>query len=448
MKKLISTGLVFFIVLALSVSAFATIPRNDLAGSANLSYIQVVDEDSNTHLVQPNMNFPFGSFNYCSLDIERQGGSRLSNVAPLVTVPIIVEQTGLATIYIAVSPLIDYFNFSSESLSEYRYSDGDITVSFPAGTYNSFSGTWPLLTPSNFSLTSSDFSYNNSVSVDFICFKDVPGDGTTYLFSFEASGSYGSASPWVFPIGVYISISYGLIKDFEDGRISFDDTINELISQLDEILNDDSLSDSEKLVSISVIQVQLEIIKQISDIKYNTVVSNFVEETESIIDDFVSGSIDVYEAIDDMQIEYFDALSQCVTPEQGTYINTSYQIQMDKLHLLWMIDFQNNLDEVISDEDLENKDIANSQLQEYIDNENTVIELFEEAEISSYLEFGSYLENLKGNDINGIKSIYNFFLTKDESSVYFNFVTIPFTLVVFALVLSTSLVVFRGGKDG
>lgn len=316
-----------------------------------------------------------------------------------------------ATIYIPYylgnsSSIIEDVSFGS--LSQYRNSSKDFTINAPFDYQYGYSARFVNTDDSfevvpNYTVSTAPLSRD----ITFYCFENVPsGRYNLTITTYDDLNSDTSHITFNFYMAPFVTIPT-IYEDFENGNVSFTNAMNDIQNTLNSVINSNA-TDIQKLVALGVAQNDIERIKQISDVKYNGVVNDFISDSDSIIDSYNNGSIDVNTAISDIQMTYFDALSQSVTPEQGLYINTANQIKLAELQLNWQSNYKEELDSVITDEDLEVNSEKLSHLDELHNQEMEVLSNFELAEFESKLEFSLWTDTLP-SDYSNYKSIFEYF---------------------------------------
>lgn len=456
MKRLTVFLLVILLLLISPIAILADLPENDLDSYYHLDTIEIVFDNS---LVTSDFSLPlsFGvlynfALFYASLDTpsDRTFGLvfsmdlDLSSVSDLYFLQNITSELGQQPNLVLLDVLS---NDTGESVSF----DQSLSSSFLfSGSYNYY----------NFSYEETSIFLNGSGSASttrelfFTKLSDVPPGSYSFLFYcdifdiksfnlpvafFVDNSTSGSNSP---------GLSGDPILDFESGFISFQQAADEVRDSMNQILSDPESSDFEKQISIQIADSQLEQLQSISDAKFSQIVDDFDSNSVDIIESFItSGSTDFSDSLSDLNLLYTDSLTQATSPEQGILINTQYSLRLQQMQTIFDVNYKNELDNVLSDSDLQDKQDSYDRVDELLDIEDSARSVFEESNYQSYLTFHNWLLEFD-DDPTVYRSIFEFLFEDPRSKVVQPYLVIPFSLVIVGVLLATTTVVFRGGKNG
>lgn len=440
MKRALCVIMCCVVVAALSLSVSAD-PGNIYDGTYVIDEIEFNDTSSLVQFPFDPISLDFGS-NY-KFNVDFRGyDSSLGYFAPFLNGEFTITLDFPSTVFIACSS--NYVITQPVLWDDYRDPDRDFSISYSNSRiplyniefnfYDYDVGNDPI---------SIDYSTSSfSGSITYNCFDDIPAGTYTIGYGFTTAALPIADMSGII-CGIYIS-SFSIndpVGSFQDGLIDFDTAIGAIQDNLQDILDNPNATTDEKILAVNLADYDLDRIVIYSDLHYNTIVSDFSQDADQIIGEFVSGIKDIRSSIDDLQMVYFDALSQAVTPEQGTYLNTSYNAHLAELQLQWDIAYKQELDDVITDEDLQENDDKLSHLDQLYAEEAEVLSHFDLAEYDSYLEFSNWMTHL--NDYSSYRSIFEY-LFEDDYSWVAQFLIVPFSLVLVSVLLATTTVVIGG----
>ncbi len=448
-----------FILIALSIlplSISAILPENDLHSSYSLYGLSIEFLDDGTSVdIIPDLTFDFGSLNslYFVGNSPNSFSYRLFNL--------------VFTLEIDVSNDFDFYyllNLTSE-FAQQPYLQNiyfiPIDPSDPDSMLPLEDVTWVLSDP--FYIDSFDYSYykftygpdslilngsylTSSVSnreVYFYKSSTVPAGHYYVLGNFVLDDINSFNVPISFFVDSYSTGSSrpGLtgnpVLDFDKGYIDFSEATSQIRSELDSVLSDPEATDSQKQIALSVSDLKLQNIRDLSDSRYSNLVKNFDAASSDIVYSYLDSSdIDPVNALSDLNLLYTDALTQAVTPEQGILINTEYSLKLDQLKLSYQSKYHDGLEAVIKDSDFEIKSELTGHINDSLDIEDQVLELFDDSEYQSYLEFTTFLEYYQ-DDPTVYRSIFEFLFEDNRSIKIQPFLIIPFSLVLSSILLAT-----------
>lgn len=388
-----------------------------------------------------NISVPFGKLYYINVSWT---GDYPPTESRYINGSININTYDWFDIYIAVNrdnsdysinvPFVDCFNAGQSFTSEDRPYGGSNII------YDSDYDTVSVSQITS-SLTKMDVYYNAYISVpagsynldwEAIYTDTNPADSDFYIGVYAVEGVDPNAPDW----------SSDPVGGFEHGYYDFEEALNQLITNMENIL-DYSMNYEYNNFYVNYTSTQIEILKSKSDIKYNSVVSSFDENAESIIQEYEdSGSVDPSPYIDELSMFFTDSLSQAVTSEQGTYLSSIFQNLLAKLQLAFDFNYKKELDEVVSDEEIETNHTKLDHVSMLEVFEKDARELFQQSEYENILNFLDWLDAL--GDASNYRNIFNFFF--NDSGYIKYFLTIPLSLVLVSLVLGTTTSVFRSNR--
>lgn len=457
-KSFICIFLVFVLVFTLSFSVYAD-PVNDIPGTYTLSNIWF-SFDHNVYYSVDSFDFNLGDiyslYFYLSKSSSTQYGYKIS-LNLNVSLP--------CDIYFL--NLIPSVNGSPSGIALYpsyyvNHDTGDVYVksilssltSYSSFNYSgSFSRYYATLTSSDQSIS---FRSNSGQFYDMnLSYGKIIGlpAGSCYLELECPSYTLSSDNLNVaIPVGIYIDYrsSGNPITDYEAGLISFSDASNQIIDEMNQILDSDSSSDFEKQFAVSIADQDLARLQSVSDAKYSATVNSFSDKSSDILQSYVdSGSTDILSAVTHLNTLFSDSLSQAVTPEQGTLINSLYNVRLSELQAIFDVNFNQYLESIITDSDFENSESYREDLSNAIAVQSEALLIFEESDYQAYLNFESWIADyLSDQNYHPIKDIYDFIFSDPSTSDIQPFLIIPFSLVLLAALLGTVISVSRGKKHG
>lgn len=433
-KRLLCVIISCFIIAALSLSVSADLP-NDVEGSFIVDFIDYYVGSELSETFDISHTVPFGEVQYLQFQAENRYEDTYNSARFVQNMTITLDKDVL--MYIA-TPLLESDNtgFNYGWLDNYRQSVNDFTATVTNPTAYRFNYRIGSTSVSTTSITVS------SVDVEYHCFYNVPAGNYNFSFTYQFSDPTGDPLTYSYPVGVFfVSLDFDPVGDFISGKVDFNTAITEINNYIDTTIDNALASDSEKLFAINYAHYMLDSLVLQSDIKYNSVVRDFNDDSVSIIEEFTSGVKDVQSSIQDLQMVYFDALSQSVTAEQGAFVSSVYSTALAQLQLEWDRQYKEELDSIISDEDLSDMDYVKSDIDDYAAAESELVDMFDIAEFEGQLQFGVWTDNL-GSDYVQYKAIFDrIFDSSDNPTAFFLIVPLSFALV--SILLATTSVVVR-----
>lgn len=478
-KKIKSLFVGFMIplfMLSLSLPMFANLPDNEVEGTLNtfapFTNIGLQSANGTTSssisIVQVFENVPinFGEYKIYTFNYQNSNPGTGITINPQLTpYNFTIFSTAEITLtkksnlyicnggYLKDSSGYTQYNFITPTIS---VNNNSSNVSIPISVTNSFTYTgnveqsyswiYPNADGSNYILGASANSNENTLTINstselyFNVYTDLePG---TYRIVYN----YMIPSwPFHFASGIYINsdpVPTGDANiDFDNGLISFQDASQQIRDEMNEVLNNPDSTDFEKQFAVQVADQKLDQLKDASDAKYNTIVQNFNDDAEGVVNSFIdSGSTEPVQYINNLNRLYTDALTQAVTPEQGTYINTQYNLSLSQMQLAFDANYKAELDEVISDEEMADKEAAQDEIREKLEEQEAAYKAFEESDYKSQLLFEMWSSQLSNSNV--YRSIFEY-LIEDTNSVFRLYIQVPLALALVSILLATTTVVIR-----
>ena len=219
---------------------------------------------------------------------------------------------------------------------------------------------------------------------------------------------------------------------------------------MNSVLSDPNSTDLERQLSVFLAQLDLEKLRVDSDEKYSPVVESFFAKSYRYIFDLTTDSCPLSQ-IDDLilnlNLDYTDALTSATSAEQGILINSQYSTVLQQMKNVFDVKYKAELDEVISSSEMRDKQESYARLDELLELESSVIDLFEESDFESYLSFSSWILQFE-DDPSLYRTLFEFFFEDPRAKVIQPYLIIPFSLVLVSVLLGTSSFLLRGRKDG
>lgn len=457
-KSFICFFLVFVLVFTLSFSVYAD-PVNDIPGTYTLSNIWF-NFDNKTYYSVDSLDFNLGDiyslYFYLSKSSTTQYGYKISltlNVSfpcDIYFLSYIPSVNGSPT-GLALFPSYYVNHDTGDILVKSMLSDLTSVSSFNYS--GSFSRYYATLTSSDLSIT---FRSNSGQFYDMsLAYGKISGlpSGSCYLELECPSYTLPSDNLNVaIPVGIYIDYheSGNPIMDYEAGFISFSDASNQIISDMNSVLDSDTATDFEKQFAVSIADQDLARLQSVSDAKYSATVNSFSDTSSDIVHSYVeSGSTDILPAVSQLNTLFSDSLTQAVTPEQGTLINSLYNVRLSELQAIFDVNYNQYLESIITDSDFQKSESYREDLSNAIAVQSEALLIFEESDYQAYLNFESWIADyLADQNYHPIKDIYDFIFSDPSTSSVQPFLIIPFSLVLLAALLGTVITVSRGKKHG
>lgn len=442
----------FFVFCSLPLFVSADLPDNDFSGDYHISLLEL---DDSSYLNFAQHNDPSAvSFSYGDLYILAFTNRSPSQTSGRVTMHFNIEfsLSAPADFYF----LTDLTDLNSSvptvSMVPTLVLNKDTNEQIPSSSITTVS---PFLYSGPYFSLTYFYSFSDSSIVSF----PMSSDQITSFLSFNcipslASGRYllhfkmyfdSPLGDFNIPLGFFLdqTVTGDPIIDFEDGEITFSEATQQIRDDMNNVINDPSSTDAEKQVAIGIANSKLEMLQSVSDSKYAVVVDSFDDNSSDIVDSYiVSGSTDILPVVSQLNLLFADALTQAVTPEQGTLINTRYSVKLQQLKTVFDVNYKKELDGALSEEDFDDKQAAMDRTDELLQIESDALQIFEDSEYQSYLTFVDWIHSTT-EDPTVYRSIFEFLFEDPRSSSVHPFLIIPFSLVLVGVILATTTVVFR-----
>lgn len=333
------------------------------------------------------------------------------------------------------SSLAPYYNssrnlYSSFAISSIDYFRIDNTFSlYPNQLYRSFSE-----------------SVSISYDIVWLFFDNVPADetfsfvwpynraldiineswGSKYIFSVDGERyQYRMAGLYVTEL---ITTPQSVVDSYISGEIPFTEALQDLSIAVQESITAAGTI-PEKQLAVLIGNYELDRIIANSDNKsVVNVQQSLVPRLDQTLTGYSSGNLSLDDALSDMSQQYTTALNSAETPEQGIFINTTYQIKMQQLEFEARLKANAKMDSAITDEDLQKAD-------EYYQLEDDIFSLFDLQELKDNLVFDQWYQSMSLTEAVSYKSIFDWFL--NDSAVRY-WLIVPISFIVIAILLSTT----------
>lgn len=424
------------LALTFSLSVYAE-PDNSI--SSNL----IIENFEYDGFVEPlNISVPFGKVHYIQLnwigDYPPTTDRYITGSFSLTTneyFDIFIAVNNNNSNYSVSTPFSDYLSKSDSFSDEFRPSSGTIL-------------TWDS-DDDSLSISSITSSFTKEVMY-FVAYKSVPAG--SYDLDWQAIYTESNPEDSDFYIGVFAVPGVASSPDpdwsndpvggFENGYYSFEEAVNKLTENMDNLISQTTIPEVKQFY-VLYYSYQLELLEKQSNIIYNSTVSNFNDEAELIVDDYESSNeVDPTEYINRLQLLFTDALSQSTLPEQGAFLSSVFQNTLAKLQLAFDMQYKQELDDTITDSQLEvDKEKQDNLLSKYFE-EDELREKFSQAEFESLSNWRLWLDDI--GDYTAYRSIFNYIFT--EFGVISTIVQIPFVFMIVALLLGTAINRYSGDK--
>lgn len=380
------------------------------------------------------MEFPFGTLNgfyYSVVDSDE------FDYPTTVQSNFSIQNFSAATLYVGVksgnytSGLISF-----PELEPYHNSDLDFV-------YNESSYVFPAYQiEANSDGSSSYYLYRENyqtrdLTIQFLCFENVPvGNYEVVNNNSLSTAAFTSAYCAVYVVSSDPMSNPGYVVDeFVSGNISFPDAVTGVGNATINNVNNASTPD-QKQFELARGQFELTRLVIESNLKSVQVIENTViPGFNNIVQNYVTGSISIEESINNLHSEYINSLSSVDTPEQGTFLNTSYQISLKKLEIESRQKAFEKLDSAVSDDQL-------SEADDYYQSEEELIDMFQVAEFESALDFQLWFNTLPPSETIEYKKFFDYLLNDSPIRI---FLVVPISLILVRILLGTHLVLSRGG---
>ena len=445
MKRCVCVIIALVVMLTLSVSVVAL----DNIQEGNIIVTGISVDQSTNYKFDESIIIPYGtvglikaeydSYNYYADQLHLTGSFEIT----------ITDTVDLYFAYNAYTTSnISYDVIPKSNTSDYRDESKDFSYNgvIPSSVYSVFYDGDSDDVSVSISSTDSQFTVN------YKCFSNIPAGTYSIEYSYihyPESGSFTGN----FILGLYAvdpepvfpdtpgEDQKGIIDGFKDGTYTFEQALEMLIENMEEVVNDPYGNTEYKNFYVNYTSAMIEILEKESDIIYNSTVSNFNDAGELIVDEYeVSDDVDPTEYINRLQMLFTDALSQANSPEQGSFLSSVFQNILAKLQLAFDIAYKQELDDEVSDAELETNNRKNESILDAFEDESRVRELFQQSQYESFVEFDTWFSTI--GDYTNYRNIFNFLF--NETGPFKLFLTVPFALVLVSLALGTTTSILRG----
>lgn len=476
MRKITSFVSIVVLMLILPFSVFA-IPDNNQAGTYSIDQFSLVRNlSSNKATFSEPIYLNFGSVNLFRFGFTSSPNSGTNYIATIdLTVTFNLSIASNSVIYFSSD--FSHGDSVSNTFNCYLYSitakKNNSTVTLTKGSLDgvSYSGNYNFYNFTNdVQLNSIEFNnfgttYISGSSIDFDTVSGLSAGEYTFTLTYRTNRNSSNYTYYYLPICVFIDDPYSSgtgggsggseggtnintpVDDFINGDSTFEDTVNEIINHANSIINDSSATDEDKQLAISIASTLLQNLYIQSDLKYSQTVIDFHNTSTSIVNNYITlGSADVQDlnnAVNQLQINYTDAITQAVSPEQATAINTQYQLQLSRIKTVFDANYKKELDNVITEVELSQKEAAYTKLDNLLESESQAIDIFNEADYQGKLNFELWTDQYFYDDYSVYRSIFEYLFNSEDSYYLHPFLIIPFSLVLIGVLLATTTVVFR-----
>lgn len=436
-KRILCVICAVLVMLTLSVFVLSDVPRNNVRGSLNITSSVSYIEGSPLTINFDDVSIPFGTTKLFDVYYRPGNGQTFYSDSTVLKGNFNLVVTEPCSLYLCVNndsdTVFSYDNVSSQ-LSSYRDSANDIYTEYIVPDTHislfiqSTNGSYVLNPDAN------AFA-GEQYPVVYQAFSNVPAG--TYNLDFVYQRNPAAPNYYCyFILGVY-SVGLSPVDKYESGQITFDQALNSIISdmqtKLDEITSSDVVDYNQAQFVVSYAEYEIERIEHISDVRYNTTVSDFNDQGEVIIDSFIlSDSQDVSTYISSLTNLFSSVLEQASSAEQGTFLSSCFQNLLAKLQLA----YEMSLYDVVSDEEMEENAADKSYLKDLFADEDEAIEMFDRAQYESMLDFNEWISELK--NYQQYRNIFEWFFS--SSGDLRVFILMPFCFVLVSLLLGTTTV--------
>lgn len=446
MKRCVCVIIALVVMLTLSVSIFGL----DNIETGNIYIYGIDTEISTVNYFENPIVLPYGQLHLIHVDYNSDG----SNEDKLIL-------TG--SFNITISDNVDlYFAYNATNTSNLSY---DVYPQSTIGDYRDSSKDFTsnnMLMSSAYDIEFDEYYEDLIVSeaeisdstyvVSYKCYSNVPAGTYSIEYSYTcvpASTSFSGD----FILGLYAvdtspddpdfpdDEEKSIIDKFKDGTYTFEQALEEFIENMKTVLDDMFSTTEYKNFYVNYTSAMIEILEKESDIIYNSTVSDFNDQGEEIVDEYeASDEVDPTEYINRLQMLFTDALSQAVSPEQGTFLSSVFQNLLAKLQLAFDMAYKQELDDEVSDVELSMNFLKKNIVKDAFDEESRVRELFKQSQYESFIEFDTWFNSI--GDYTNYRNIFNFLF--NETGPFKLFLTVPFALVLVSLALGTTTSILRG----
>lgn len=479
MRKITSFVSIVILMFILPFSVFA-IPDNNQSGTYSIDQFSLVrNVTSNKATFSEPIYLNFGSVNLFRFGFTSNpntGSSYISTVDLTVSLNLTIASNSVIYFSSDFSHGSTVSNTYNCTLTSITAKKNNSSVSLTKGSLDevSFTGNYNFYNFTN-DVQLNSIEFNNfgttsisGSSIDFDTVSGLSAGEYTFTLTYRTNKTSANYTYYYLPICVFIDDPYSSgtgggsggsggseggtnintpVDDFINGDSSFEDTVNEIINHANSIINDSSATDEEKQLAISIASTLLQNLYIQSDLKYSQTVIDFHNNSSSIVNNYITlGSADVQDlnnAVNQLQINYSDAITQAVSPEQATAINTQYQLQLSRIKTVFDANYKKELDNVITEVELSQKEAAYSKLDNLLESESQAIDIFNEADYQGKLNFELWTDQYFYDDYSVYRSIFEYLFNSEDSYYLHPFLIIPFSLVLIGVLLATTTVVFR-----
>lgn len=341
-------------------------------------------------------------------------------------------------LYIAVlTSNLPYVQF--EVIDDYYYPAGNLSesISITSGLMNYSNGSFVANNP---------FTVNTTEDITFCYFRDVPA-GTTFLVNdvnpYPPQGisyinaysnlAHANVNFTQFAFGCYFGYAKvtgdDIINQYQDGQISLSDAIDSINS----IVNDSISSTTDytqSTLNLLIGQSQIDELLRLSDDKsLNNLNSTLIPSFDRAIDSYVSGTSTIDQTLVSLNDTLQSGLASSDTVEQGTLVNTTYQLKLEELQIQAQLKSKSVLDSAISDSEV-------SEFDYYYSSEAELMDKFNIADFKSQIDFDTWMLQLPTQEAIEYKKFFDYIL--NESPFRF-FIVVPMSCGLIALVLGTRI---------
>lgn len=437
-KRFIAIPLLCLVVLmaACPFSVYADsfpYPENTVYGSVNISFEAFSALSSVSSVGAETVSFGSlwtGRFNNTSSTSDGYGVS--------LDIKFVLNLQVGGDLYIAYPYYIDGgmdFTYYIPDLDEYRYPALDYNVDFGAD--------WPvnIYTPNTDTSTFDKTFGKSSLYVKFIAYRNVPSG----IYSGVITSNVNDDT---LCFGVYASHSNQMNAIVDEYLEDITNTIDHngiSVVSLTDILQDlweyrQSLPDD--TVDLSILyeleyQSSVEYLMSQVDSEYVKFLAYSSLMTSNMLVDLANGLVDYNEFIFTLGQISSNASNFCSTVDQYTALNGVLQNTLAMAEQIERIKAKQNLDQAISDGDVE-------QIQQYYDAEQELISAFDQAKFQAQLDFDTWFTLLPPTETIEYKKIFDYIL---NDSPIKNYIMIPVSMGLVTILLGTGIR-FVGSKRG
>lgn len=332
-----------------------------------------------------------------------------------------------------------------EGLDDYYYPAGNITETVslnPSLMY--YDGTPPFKGNTPLSTTVVD-------SVTFCYFRDVPAgtsfqvndlnpyppEGTSFINAYSSyAQSNVNYSHYLFGFFFATAKVTGdqIIDQYKNGDISLSDAISSINDIVNDQLSSSSSNYSQSILNILIGQSQIDELLQLSDdIFLSKMINRFVSSLNSFIGEYFEGYLTLEDTVSEFNRVFKSYLDDCETLEQGEALFSAFELSLNQLEVSVQAITSSRIDSVVSNDVLDG-------FQTVVDVELYFESLFDQELFQSQTDLDSWIRALDLSESVKYKQFFDYFLNDSPLNL---FVMIPMSLILFRLVLGTSLSLAR-----